>query len=711
MLQNPTNEFQILLKALSYFRTHWWLFALEVMLIFGVSLVKFYRTDPVYESTASILIDSSRRQLYQSVMMPGVPLISNARKQNMAHLLQSQEALERFRTLFADFYNSEGRPNYLGPFFPGGVAYSIDSFRNWITLAWDRNSDIYSIRCTAISPPAAHALCLVYMNTIQAYYPEIGQRDIMMKRDFLSRQISSLTRQLAEREYNLADFQKKNEDFINFIMLNIEGKGLQRLRAQAIDLRQKLSTNRALKRLIMNVPRAQRGEHTAQDRSIAALTARLSELQYQVTLERQSETPDKESRIQDLEREIQEQEKALASLNEEEEMAYLKNPIDSTEVRKRLSSLELEFRTDTIKLRDIESEIADIQLKEKKYQQQRLEYDRLQAELIHKRKLLANLFQKEQETELELSAGNAEIFRLQEPSQKGARIEPQLSKHVYAALSLSIFALVATTILLIALVPRLDSEAEVHRLNLPVLGKIPLMRRMSSTMDELPSFGMEYLKIMNYRILRETKDLRCPVVVITSPHSREGKSTVASYLSLASQTPNRKSLLIDGDLITSHPNQFFGFHEDHTPGARAILEAPENASTKSIIVKTVHEGISFMPRGGRIEPVALPNYLKPMELYLDQLRKEYDIIFIDTPPMFASNLAHQWAGLGDLIVLVARIYLTRPKDIVEALQTCKVFSKSPIGVALNCLPLSAQQRRASNYYFSRGKNRPTKLAA
>jgi Mrp family chromosome partitioning ATPase len=238
------------------------------------------------------------------------------------------------------------------------------------------------------------------------------------------------------------------------------------------------------------------------------------------------------------------------------------------------------------------------------------------------------------------------------------------------------------------------------------------MRRLSSTLDEIPSFGMEYLKIMNYRILRETKDTKCPIIVTSSAHSREGKSTVTSYLALASSGPNRKSLLIDGDLITSNPNKFFGFEETHTAGARAILENPNDVPhPSSIIVKTVHDGVSFMPRGGRIEPVAMPNYLKPMERYLEMLRKEYDIIFIDTPPLFASNLAHQWAGLGDLIVLVARIYFTRPKDIVEAIQTCKVFSRAPVGVALNCLPLSSTQRRASSYYFSRGKGRPTKLAA
>jgi len=711
MFNTATNEFQIILKALSYFRTHWWLFLIEVFFIFGISMFRFYRTDPIYESIGTILIDSSRRQLYQSVMMSSGNRES-ARKQNMVHLLSSQEVFERFRTQFADFYTSEGRPGHLRSFFPGSNPLPADAFRTWIGLSWDRNSDIYSVRCSAMTADAAHALCLNYMNTIQAYYPEIGQRDIMIKRDFLSRQIASLTRQLAEREYNLSEFQKKNEDFINFVMLNIEGKGLQRLRGQGIELRQRLNTNRALKRLIMSVPKAKKGEHTALSTSIAALTGRIAELSYQLTLQRQSTSPDKDERIKQIEREIEKAEAQLGTLNDEEEMAYMKNPIESTEVRKRLSALELEFRTDTIKLRDVEREITEIQLKEKKYQQQRLEHDRLQAELIHKRKLLANLFQKEQETELELSAGNAEIFRLAEPTKNGARIAPQLSKHLYAGLSLSIFIVLSTVVLLIAAMPRLDSEAEVHRLNLPVLGKIPLMRRLSSTLDEIPSFGMEYLKIMNYRILRETKDMKCPIIVTSSAHSREGKSTVTSYLALASASPNRKTLLIDGDLITSNPNRFFGFEEGHTAGARAILENTDQVPhPSSIIVKTVHEGVSFMPRGGRIEPVAMPNYLKPMERYLEQLRKEYDVIFIDTPPLFASNLAHQWAGLGDLIVLVARIYFTRPKDIVEAIQTCKVFSKAPVGVALNCLPLSSQQRRASNYYFSRGKSRPSKLAA
>jgi len=71
MYQPPVNEFQVFLKALSYFRTHWWLFVLEVILIYGVSLHKFHKTPSVYDSDATLLIDTTRRQLYQSMMMSG----------------------------------------------------------------------------------------------------------------------------------------------------------------------------------------------------------------------------------------------------------------------------------------------------------------------------------------------------------------------------------------------------------------------------------------------------------------------------------------------------------------------------------------------------------------------------------------------------------------------------------------------------------------
>lgn len=713
MLQQPVNEFQLLLKALGYLRTHWWVFLLELTIVYGSALNTYHKQEPVYESYASILIDNSRRQLYQAYMMPGYA--SNARKQNMAHLLSAQEVTERLRNQLADYYNAEGRPEHLRALFPGGVPASSGELREMISLTWDRNSDIYQIRCATSNPDAAHDLCLAYMNTIQTYYPEIGQREAMMKRDFLSRQIASLTRQITEREGNLAEFQKRSPDFMTFLMMDVEDHGRQRLRGELEKLKESLTANRAMKNLLLKGPAAKRGEHGALQPAISALTARVSELQYQIKLTEQSANPDREQRLLQLNEALREASAQLAELNDEEVQTIAKSPISSASVREKVAALELEYRVALIRQQALEKQIIELNEREKKYQQQRLEYDRLKAELTHRRKLLQNLYAKEQQAELELSAGNAEIFRLQEPTRNSFRVSPQLTRYLYGSFSMCLFIILATTVLLMAFFPRLDSEAEVNRLNLPVIGKVPLIRRGAGQYEEMSSFGLEFLKIMNYRILRETKDMKCPVVIVTSAHAREGKSTVAHMLALASHAPNRRALLIDGDLLTAHPNRFFGIQEDHTPGLQSILnpmpDAPPPETLDSLIVSTTHEGISFMPRGERIDPVAMPNYLKPFERHLDQLRRQYDIIFVDTPPLFASNLAHQWAGIANLIVLVGRLYVTRPRDITEAIQTCKIFSKAPVGVALNCVPITGLDRRVSNYYFSKRKTKPTRMAA
>lgn len=709
MHQTPVNEFHILLKALGYVRTHWWLFLLEIVVIYGISLHKFHKTPPVYESDATLLIDTTRRQLYQTVIM-SASAMNNARKQNMVHLLLGQEVFERFRNQLTEIYN-EGHPTYLKSMFPGGVAYPAGVLRSFVSLSWDKNSDIYSMHCTSHNPDAAHAICLAYLNTIQNYYPEVGQRESLLKRDFLTRQISSFVNQIKEKEQGIVDYQRNNPEFINFLNITMDNQGMQKLRTEKNNIQHRMATNRAIYKLVLSIPRAKKGEHTARATTIAALTQKVTELQYQITLTEQSNNPDKEGRLRTIRQQLDEVTAQLAHLNEEEVQAFMRTPLPSAEVRQKVASLEIEHRADQIKLANIDKEIETFSQREKLYNQQRLQYERMFMELNHKKKLLTSLYQKQQETELELSAGGAEIFRLQEPTRSGHRVAPQLSRHLYGSLSLSIFVVAVTVILLMAGFPRLDSEAEVHRLNLPVIGKVPLIRKQGAT-EDLPGYSLEYLKIMNYRIMRELRDAKCPVIVVSSPHAREGKSTVTHFLSLASQNPVRKTLLIDGDLLTSHPNKFFGIIEDHTPGLKSVLENPNQEDLSSLIVKTSFDGIYFMPRGGRFDPSVLPNFTKPMEQVLTQLRKEFDAIYIDTPPLFSSNLAHQWAGLGDLIVLVARIFHTRPKDIVEAIQTCKVFSKSPVGLALNCIRLSGPTKRASNYYFSKKKPAPPpRLAA
>ncbi len=711
MIQQPANEFQLVIKALGYVRTHWWLLLVEVFVIYGIGLNDYRKTPPVYESSASILIDNSRRQLYQSVFVMA-PTNAAARRQNLGNLLTGQEIMERFRNQMVDFYNIEGRPTHLGPYFQRGEPAGVDTFRSRINVGWDKNSDIFSVNCSANHPDAARDLCLVFMNTIQSYYPEIGQRESMMKREFLARQISSLGRQVAEKETNFAEFQKKNPEFITFLIQDTEERGRIKLRTDLNNLRDQMETNRAMRSLIMKgTSAAKRGEHVALAPAISSLTQRVSELKYQLKLTEDSQNPEREARIEELNGLLADAENQLAKLNDQDVAAFSRTPISATAAREKVASLELDYRTNVIKQQRMEQSLEKLNHLDRKYQGLRLEYDRLRADLSHKRNLLKNLYSKEQQAELELSAGNAEVFRLREPSRNPNKVSPQIQRVIYGSLSLTLFVLAITIVSLMALFPRLDSEAEVNRLNLPVLGKVPAFANQVNSEEDIPAFGIEYLKIMNYRILRETKDHKCPVIVITSAHAREGKSTVSRLLTIANRDAVRRTLLIDADLLTHHPNKFFGIYEDQSSGLCHLVNNPTTTNFSEIIMPTPIDGVSFMPRGERIETVVSPNLVKSLEPALQRLRKEFDLILVDTPPLFASTLAHQWLSIADLIVVVARLFATRPKDVIESIQTAKIFSRAPVGLALNCIPVRLIDRRLSNYYFSKKRPPPNQMAA
>lgn len=711
MQSSANTDFQYLIKALSYLRTHWWLFLAEAILIFAFWMVKFATTPNIYESKASILIDSTRRDMYQTMFVPSPRSRRDASKQNMVQLLRSNEVMETFRERLVGHYNSESRPAHLRIFFPNGSPYPADTFAAWISLSWDQDSDIYHIRCLAQNPDAARDLCQVYLVTLQEVYPEIGQRGVQAKLDFLRRQIGSLSKQIVEKELQISGFEKGNTDFMHFLTAIIENKSIQDLRNKLLDLKQKVRINRSIKGLFLNSPKPEGPTPGSYEETRTALSTRLSELLYREHLTTQIASSDRDERLSTIRKEIGLVNEQMKEVAEAQQKSLEKNPLSDKDRRGVVAELEMQHNINQVKIRNLEKAIEEIDVQRNKFRKTELEYSRLKSELNHKARLLANLYKNEQDTEIELSAVRAEIFKLNRPSRSGHRIEPQLTKHVFAAGSTSLFAVVLSLILLLALFPRLDSETDAHRLNLPILGKIPVFRDMFGSANPLNPFALEYLKIMSYRILRETKSQKCPTVIVSSPQAGEGKSTTTYFLSLASRAPGRKCLFIDGDLLTAHPNSFFGIAEDQTPGLKAVVDQPETKiDWKSLVVETRHEGIDYLPRGGRTASPSSPSFLKPVAALLDDLKQNYDLIFIDTPPLFASSLAHQWAGIGDLIVLVARMFQTRPRDIVEALQTCKVFSKAPIGIALNCLPVHRQRGRGSYYYYF-SRRRMAKTAA
>ncbi len=710
MVNNPLSSLPVVAKGISYFRTHWWLFLSELVVVFGISLYIYKTTPPMYQSQASVLIDSSKKALAQTVLTPSSQNYMQKR-QNTAVLLTSQDAYERFRTLFTEYFIAQGRPAHLKQYFPTGPAWPAESFRSQIQLFSDRTSDIFNINCTANSPAGAYALCHNFMRMIEEFYPEVAVRDTKLKREFITRQIKSYSRQVKETLSAIVEFdQKASKNLVRNANKDDE-IALTKLRDELSTAQRKLEANRMIRQNLLKAPVAKSGELLQRVGALQGLTERLAELRFQTELLGKSNTPNKEQRRRSVQMEMERLTVQLKNLGEEDMQAASANPISIEQYRQQLVTLDQEYSLIHANTVQIEKQINDIRANQLMNQPEKMEFDRLQNELTHRKNMLSILYQREQESALELAGGNGEVFKLSTATQSGKKISPILSKTLFSALSSSIFLVLITLFGLIFFCPRLDSETEVNQMNLPILGKIPTMPLPSrGAFEDIPSIGFEYLRIMNYRILRETKDMRCPVLVVSSCNSNEGKSTVVQLLALASQAPGRKTLVLDGDLLTAYPSRFFNIPEDATSGVKSLIE-DSNTIANLQVSNTLNEGIYLVPRGGRLEPSSNPDFLNPVKKQLELWRREYNLIIIDTPPLFATNLALQWAGLADLAILVARLYVTSPKDVTEGLQTMKLFTKAPIGVALNGVALYSLSKRSSHYYFSRKTTNPTRIAA
>ena len=188
-------------------------------------------------------------------------------------------------------------------------------------------------------------------------------------------------------------------------------------------------------------------------------------------------------------------------------------------------------------------------------------------------------------------------------------------------------------------------------------------------------------------LLQSSTDNR--VTVITSAIKGEGKSVVAANLAyVLACNLGKPTLLIDGDLKCPTVHQCMGIPQ--FPGLRDVLEGER--SVDSCLHRAGELPLWILPSGvasGRKLELSNIHQIAGM---LTELKKQYEYIVIDAPPILPLADMHMLAGMADTLVLVVRAGLT-PRGVVEkAVRT--------IGAPSNaCIILNGQEALGSPYYM------------
>jgi capsular exopolysaccharide synthesis family protein len=185
-----------------------------------------------------------------------------------------------------------------------------------------------------------------------------------------------------------------------------------------------------------------------------------------------------------------------------------------------------------------------------------------------------------------------------------------------------------------------------------------------ATWKRKPSLVAECARTTLTSILLPNQNGEGPrVIVLTSPSPGDGKTTVACNLSIAVAEIERKVLLIDGDLRRPRLHKVFGV--GNNGGLSDVLWSStplETVPIHDIVRETEVAGLSVLPGGscGKAVPSNL-FYSARMSRLLARLRKEFDMVLIDAPPMIHLADARVLGGLADGVILVVAPDKRQPK--------------------------------------------------
>ncbi len=271
-----------------------------------------------------------------------------------------------------------------------------------------------------------------------------------------------------------------------------------------------------------------------------------------------------------------------------------------------------------------------------------------------------------------------------------------LPRELYTAVATLLGAAAAFALSL--LLERVDdtiktTEDVVQTLGLDVFGAIPPVRGGESltALNAPRSASAEALRVLGANIRFSGLDaLR--TLLVTSPGTQEGKSTLAANLAVTMAQAELDVVLVDADLHFSRLHQLFNLTVRNEGLSGVLRRGDAKPRPCPVAVK----GLALLPGGVTpYNPIQLLDSRRMKDL-LDQLSWQANLVVIDSPPVLPLVDATILAQMVDGVLLVIRSGRTRRKAALEAVKGLRQVGARLVGVVLTAAPVA--QGSYSRYY-------------
>ena len=230
-------------------------------------------------------------------------------------------------------------------------------------------------------------------------------------------------------------------------------------------------------------------------------------------------------------------------------------------------------------------------------------------------------------------------------------------------------------------------------LQAPVLGVIP--QNVGVLLEEGPETPhAEAYRVLRTNVLFSRKDDKLNTLSVLSGGAGEGKSTTLINLATIFAQSGSRCLIVDSDL--RRPSIHKVLKVSNTIGLTNYLL--KQNSLEEVIQTTALPTLDFMPSGKLpSSSMGILSSAKMKELILE-LKRRYDFVFFDSPPLLGVSDASILASEMDMVLQVIQ-YRRYPQPMtLRAKQMVQKVGGNLLGIVLNNINMSQDE----NYYYYSG---------
>lgn len=394
-------------------------------------------------------------------------------------------------------------------------------------------------------------------------------------------------------------------------------------------------------------------------------------------------------------------------LDQHPEVVKVRNQIQDTrgkirgEAQRVIRAAENDYKAAAAQENSVSSALESAKQEALQLAAKAVSYDSQKREVNAALQVLDGLMSRSKQTDVASELKSTNIRVVDPAVVPDNPIRPRKLRDIALGILLGAFLSIGLAFFLEYLDNTLKTPDDVRQyLGAPLLGVVPEL-----TGDQHPNLvvlnaDLDQRFIEGYRVVRTALNYSwsepgARVIAITSTAPGEGKTLTAVNLALTLAAQEGRTLLIDADL--RKPTTHALVRGKRSPGLSDILVGKAKAS-EAIQQRLKDTTLSYLPSGTHVPSPADLLTNRTMRGLLEGLRKFYDWIIIDTPPVGAVSEPLILAPMTDGVVVVTGAEMVPRKAVLHTLERLHDTGARILGVVLNRAQVDKHSYYYSHYY-------------